>query len=152
MILSGSRCTSRSTAATDLVRASGAENDCRHHCRGISPTVSSAIATREAVGTRKAAAGLLTSVERRFVDHDPGGVWTGRRLIDEVSQQMLRNDDRTALDLFKRIGVRDSPSNPASEHEHGTLCRTSQLVRPDLRPAGRQCRGRGRFGRPIATV
>jgi hypothetical protein len=96
--------------------------------------------------------GLLTSVERRFVDHDPGGVWTGRGLIDEVSQHMLRNDDWTALDLFKRIGARDSPSNPASEHEHDTLCGTSQLVRPDLRPAGRQCRGRGRFGRLIPTV
>jgi hypothetical protein len=153
MILSRSRCTSRSTAAShDLVRASGPRTTVVTTAGGISPTVSSAIATREAVGTRKAAAGLLTSVERRFVDHDPGGVWTGRRLIDEVSQQMLRNDDWTALDLFKRIGVRDSPSNPASEHEHGTLCRTSQLVRPDLRPAGRQCRGRGRFGRPIATV
>jgi hypothetical protein len=67
--------------------------------------------------------GLLTSVERRFVDHDPGGVWTGRGLIDAVSQHMLRNDDSTALDLFKRIGARDSPSNPASEHEHETLCR-----------------------------
>jgi hypothetical protein len=75
MILSGSRCTSRSTAAShDLVRASGPRTTVVTTAGGISPTVSSAIATREAVGTGTAADGLLTSVERRFVDHDPGGV------------------------------------------------------------------------------
>jgi hypothetical protein len=56
MILSGSRCRSRSTAASHgLVRASGPRTTVATTAGGISPAVSSAIATPEAVGTRKAA-------------------------------------------------------------------------------------------------
>jgi hypothetical protein len=54
MILSGSRFRSRWIVESRSSQGERAENDCRNHCRGISPPVS-----RQALGPKRCACGRL---------------------------------------------------------------------------------------------
>jgi len=54
--------------------------------------------------------GLIALVQRRWIELDAVSSWAlGASLVDEVSRHLIRNDDWTALDFFKRVGALECP-------------------------------------------
>lgn len=75
--------------------------------------------------------GLIALVQRRWVDLDAASSWPlGAGLVHEVSQHLIRNDDWTASDFFKRVGALECPDRRFALFVHELV---SGEVNPDVR-------------------